>query len=233
MDKLDFGYFNMDCMDGMALFPDKFFDVAIVDPQYGINATKMAMGTNKSRSKDGYPAESAASRLKREYGAKEWDSKPPDERYFKELFRVSKNQIIWGGNYFVLPPTRCVVVWDKIQPWDTFSQVELAWTSYNLPAKLFRYSNTGGANAEKRIHPTQKPIALYEYLIGAFKLRGGQCKVLDTHVGSASSLIAYHRAGIDFVGFEIDKVFYEISMERYKRETAQLSLFDLGMERRI
>lgn len=173
MDKLDFGYFNMYCMDGMALFPDKFFDVAIVDPQYGINATKMAMGTNKSRSKDGYPAESTASRLKREYGAKEWDSKPPDERYFKELFRVSKNQIIWGGNYFVLPPTRCVVVWDKIQPWDTFSQVELAWTSYNLPAKLFRYSNTGGANAEKRIHPTQKPIALYEYLIGAFKLRGG------------------------------------------------------------
>lgn len=87
----DFGYYNMDCMDGMALFPDKFFDVAIVDPQYGLNAPKMAMGTNKSRSKDGYPAESTASRLKREYGAKEWDSKPPDKRYFKELFRVSKN----------------------------------------------------------------------------------------------------------------------------------------------
>lgn len=229
MDKLDFGYFNMDCIDGMALFPDKFFDVAIVDPQYGLNAPKMAMGTNKSRSKDGYPAESTASRLKREYGAKEWDSKPPDERYFKELFRVSKNQIIWGGNYFALPPTRCIVVWDKIQPWDTFSQVELAWTSYNLPAKLFRYSNTGGANTEKRIHPTQKPIQLYEYLIGTFKLSG---VVLDTHVGSASSLIAYHRAGIKYVGFEIDKEIYRLSNERLEREKTQISLFDLGMERR-
>lgn len=127
-----------------------------------------------------------------------------------------------------MPPTRCIVVWDKIQPWDTFSQVELAWTSYNLPAKLFRYSNTGGANAEKRIHPTQKPIQLYEYLIGAFKLSG---VVLDTHVGSASSLIAYHRAGIRYVGFEIDKEIYDLSNARLEREKAQLSLFDLGMER--
>lgn len=91
----------------------------------------------------------------------------------KALFRVSKNQIIWGGNYFNLPPTKCFVVWDKVQPWDAFSQAEIAWTSYNLPAKLFRYSNTGGTNSEKRIHPTQKPIALYEYLVGAFKLSGG------------------------------------------------------------
>lgn len=230
MDKLEFGYYNMDCMDGMARFPDKYFDVAIVDPQYGINAPKMAMGTNKSRSKDGYPAESTASRLKRSIGAGEWDSKPPDERYFKELFRISRQQIIWGGNYFNLPPTRCVVVWDKIQPWDSFSQVELAWTSYDLPAKLFRYSNTGGANAEKKIHPTQKPVALYEYLINAFKLRG-RVRVLDTHVGSASSLIAFHKAGIQYVGFEIDKKIYELSAERLEREKAQISLFDIGVER--
>lgn len=129
--------------------------------------------TNKSRTKNGYPAESTASRLKRSGQVKEWDSKPPTEEYFKELFRVSKNQIIWGGNYFNLPPTKCFVVWDKVQPWDAFSQAEIAWTSYNLPAKLFRYSNTGGTNSEKRIHPTQKPIALYEYLVGAFKLWGG------------------------------------------------------------
>ena len=147
--------------------------MAIVDPPYGINAPNMAMGTNKSRTKNGYPAESTASRLKRSGQVKEWDSKPPTEEYFKELFRVSKNQIIWGGNYFNLPPTKCFVVWDKVQPWDAFSQAEIAWTSYNLPAKLFRYSNTGGANSEKRIHPTQKPIALYEYLVGAFKLSGG------------------------------------------------------------
>ena len=111
--------------------------------------------------------------MKRSGQVKEWDSKPPTEEYFKELFRVSKNQIIWGGNYFNLPPTKCFVVWDKVQPWDAFSQAEIAWTSYNLPAKLFRYSNTGGTNSEKRIHPTQKPIALYEYLVGAFKLSGG------------------------------------------------------------
>ena len=104
MDKLDFGYYNMDCMAGMKLFPDKYFDVAIVDPPYGINAPNMAMGTNKSRTKNGYPSESTASRLKRSGQVKEWDSKPPTEEYFKELFRVSKNQIIWGGNYFNLPP---------------------------------------------------------------------------------------------------------------------------------
>lgn len=103
MDKLDFGYYNMDCMAGMKLFPDKYFDVAIVDPPYGINAPNMAMGTNKSRTKNGYPSESTASRLKRSGQVKEWDSKPPTEEYFKELFRVSKNQIIWGGNYFNLP----------------------------------------------------------------------------------------------------------------------------------
>lgn len=125
MDKLDFGYYNMDCMAGMKLFPDKYFDVAIVDPPYGINAPNMAMGTNKSRTKNGYPAESTASRLKRSGQVKEWDSKPPTEEYFKELFRVSKNQIIWGGNYFNLPPTKCFVVWDKVQPWDAFSQAEL------------------------------------------------------------------------------------------------------------
>lgn len=125
MDKLDFGYYNMDCMVGMKLFPDKYFDVAIVDPPYGINAPNMAMGTNKSRTKNGYPSESTASRLKRSGQVKEWDSKPPTEEYFKELFRVSKNQIIWGGNYFNLPPTKCFVVWDKVQPWDAFSKRRL------------------------------------------------------------------------------------------------------------
>lgn len=129
MDKLDYGYWNMDCMEGMKRFPDKYFEVAIVDPPYGINAPNMAMGTNKSRSKNGYPAESTASRIKRSKGAGQWDNEPPGEDYFKELFRVSKNQIIWGGNYFRLLPTKCFVVWDKVQPWEAFSQVEMAWTS--------------------------------------------------------------------------------------------------------
>lgn len=185
---LDFGYYCIDCMDGMKQFPDKFFDVAIVDPPYGINAPNMAMGTNMSRTGDGYPAESTANRIKRKkinHGAGklknrtlttmnfDWDSRPPEPEYFRELFRVSKNQIIWGGNYFELPPTRGIVAWDKIQPWDNFSQFELAWTSYDVPAKLFRYSNTGGANTDEKIHPTQKPIALYEYLISTFGLAGG------------------------------------------------------------
>lgn len=215
-------------MEGMRRFPDKYFEVAIVDPPYGINAPNMAMGTNKSRSKNGYPAESTASRIKRNKGAGQWDNEPPEEDYFKELLRVSKNQIIWGGNYFRLPPTKCFVVWDKVQPWEAFSQVEMAWTSYDLPAKLFRYSNTGGANTEKKIYPTQKPIALYEYLLRTFRITG---PVLDTHVGSASSLIAYHRNGVKFVGFEIDTEMYEVSNTRLERERAQLSLFDLGMER--
>lgn len=228
MDKLDYGYWNMDCMEGMKRFPNKYFEVAIVDPPYGINAPNMAMGTNKSRSKNGYPAESTASRIKRSKGAGQWDNEPPGEDYFKELFRVSKNQIIWGSNYFRLLPTKCFVVWDKVQPWEAFSQVEMAWTSYDLPAKLFRYSNTGGANTERKIHPTQKPIALYEYLLQTFKING---PVLDTHVGSGSSLIAYHRAGVPFVGFEIDEEMYKLSSERLEREKSQLSLFDLGMER--
>ena len=170
---LDFGYYCMDCMQGMRQFPDKYFDVAIVDPPYGINAPDMAMGTNKVRTGNGYPAESTADRLKRDGQTRDWDKAAPGPEYFAELFRVSKNQIIWGGNYFSLPPTRGIVVWDKVQPWEAFSQVEIAWTSYDVPAKLFRYSNTGGANAEKKIHPTQKPIALYEYLISAFDICGG------------------------------------------------------------
>ena len=225
MDKLDFGYYNMDCMAGMKLFPDKYFDVAIVDPPYGINAPNMAMGTNKSRTKNGYPAESTASRLKRSGQVKEWDSKPPTEEYFKELFRVSKNQIIWGGNYFNLPPTKCFVVWDKVQPWDAFSQAEIAWTSYNLPAKLFRYSNTGGTNSEKRIHPTQKPVALYDWIFKNYAEPGQ--KILDTHLGSGSSRIAAYEAGLDFIGFEIDPFYFQLEEERFAEYASQTSLFHM------
>lgn len=196
-------FFHVDCMTVLKLLPDKCIDVAIVDPPYGINAPNMAMGTNKTRSKNGYPAESTADRLRKgrlNQGAGklkdrallnmncEWDFHPPDREYFDELFRVSKNQIIWGGNYFTyrtstdnngteilcgLPPTRGIVAWDKMQPWDNFSQFELAWTSYDKPAGVFRYSNTGGANKEKKIHPTQKPVNLYEYLISKFGIGGG------------------------------------------------------------
>lgn len=247
IDPQDIGqqFFYVDCITVLRLLPDKCIDVAIVDPPYGINAPNMAMGTNKSRTKDGYPAESTADRLRKgrlNQGAgklkdrallnmdREWDFSPPDKEYFDELFRVSKNQIIWGGNYFELPPTRGIIVWDKMQPWENFSQVELAWTSYDKPAGIFRYSNTGGANKEKKIHPTQKPIALYDYLIAKCQIPPG-ASVIDTHVGSASSLISFYRTGIKYIGCEKTEVYYQSAKERLESEKSQLTIFDLGMER--
>lgn len=232
-----------DCMDYLPEFPDKYFDLAIVDPPYGINAHKMEMGSNRHRKEGGYPSESTASRLKngRLRGSGqlkdriitklscEWDFFPPDKEYFCELFRISKNQIIWGGNYFELPPTRCVLVWDKLQPWENFSQFELAWTSFDKPAAIFRYSNTGGRNDEAKIHPTQKPVALYDWILSKYANPGD--KILDTHVGSASSLIACHENGYDYIGFEKDPCYYELARKRLEDYKAQITLFDIGMER--
>lgn len=246
IDPQDIGqqFFYVDCKTVLKLLPDKCIDVAITDPPYGINAPNMAMGTNRSRTKDGYPAESTADRLrnKRMRGSGkmkdralanmdcEWDLNPPDKEYFDELFRVSKNQIIFGGNYFELPPTRGIIVWDKVQPWDNFSQVELVWISYDSPASIFRYSNTGGANTEKKIHPTQKPTALYDYLIVKCKIPPG-ASVINTHAGSASSLISFYRAGIKYIGCEKDGFYYQSANERLESEKSQLTIFDFGMER--
>lgn len=236
---MEFGFYNMDCMDGMKEFPDDFFDLAIVDPPYGINATKMSMGTNKARKMGGYPSVSTADRVRKgrlNQGAGklknraiqnmncEWDFSPPGQEYFSELFRVSKNQIIWGGNYFDLPPTRGIIAWDKLQPWENFSQFELAWTSFDKPAAIFRYSNTGGANRERKIHPTQKPVALYLWLLQKYAKKGDL--ILDTHVGSASSLVACHKAGYKFVGFEKDEQYFRESNRRLETEMQQLTMFD-------
>ena len=231
-----------DCMDYLPQFLDKHFDLAIVDPPYGINAPKMSMGTNKNRKHDGYPGESTADRFRngrlRGCGtldrivpnmSYEWDSHPPGKEYFDELFRVSKNQIIWGGNYFDLPPTRGIVAWDKVQPWENFSQFELAWTSFDRPALLFRYSNTGGANTERKIHPTQKPVPLYDWLLSKFAKMGD--KIIDTHVGSASSLIACYKNGFEYVGMEKDPQIYELASKRLEEYKSQISLFDMGMDR--
>lgn len=172
--------YNIDCIEFMRKVPDNFFDLSIVDPPYGINADTMNMGSNPFRSRIGGsgPEISTAvkQRSKRFAGGGKlknrilnksdvfWDNEKPSELYFSELKRVSVNQIIWGGNYFPLPPTRGIIAWDKMQPWDNFSQFELAWSSFEMPARIFKYSNTGGANLEKKIHPTQKPIALYKWL---------------------------------------------------------------------
>lgn len=234
--------FEEDCMIGMARFPDGYFDLAIVDPPYGINAPNMQMGSFPNRSrKDGFgsgPAESTAQKIKKGRlnsggGAMknsmlttkscEWDYEKPTPEYFDELKRVSLNQIIWGGNYFPLPPTRCVICWDKRQPWDNFSQWEMAWTSFDKPAPLFSMSSRGGNNHEQKIHPTQKPVKLYRWLLSKFADPG--MKILDTHMGSQSSRIAAQDMGFDFYGWEIDRSYFEAGCERFRNATSQLKAF--------
>jgi site-specific DNA-methyltransferase (adenine-specific) len=233
--------YNMCCIEGMKQYPDKYFDLAIVDPPYGINAPDMQMGSHPNRSRtDGHgsgPGVSTANKVKgrlnqgsgklknRKLNTSniDWDNEIPSPEYFAELVRVSKNQIIWGGNYFPLPPTRCVVCWDKMQPWDNFSQWEMAWTSFDKPAKMFRYSNTGGANSETKIHPTQKPIKLYDYLLFTFAEPGQ--KILDTHLGSGSNRIAADKFGCDFIAFERNKMHFDDQEKRFQQYKSQLKLF--------
>lgn len=205
---LDFGFYNMDCMQGMKEFPDKYFDLAIVDPPYGINLDNN-MGRRKGAKKSSYP---------KTY----WDNKIPDKSYFDELFRVSKKQIIWGGNYFYLPPTKCFVVWRKPQITEdvSFSMCEYAWTNCEGTSKEW----IGMSNEKDRIHASQKPIALYEWLLNRYANKGD--KILDTHVGSASSLIACYNKGFDYVGFELDEYYYTKAKKRLEAEQAQRNIFD-------
>ena len=208
---------NEDNMEMMARYPDKHFDLAIVDPPYGINAPNMVMGTCRK----GNAQLSTAQRIKKgrlnsgggtlknrslNTMSCNWDFEPPTEEYFKELFRVSKDQIIWGGNYFNLPPTRGIICWDKRQPWENFSQWEMAWTSFDRPALICRLSNTGGNNYDKKIHPTQKPVKLYEWTLEKFSVQGSH--ILDTHLGSGSHAIACDNLGFDLTACEIDPEYY-------------------------
>ena len=158
-----------------------------------------------------------------------WDI-APDKEYFSELFRISKNQIIFGGNYFDLPPTRCFLVWDKVNISEQFSMAmcEYIWTSFNDNAKIFRHIPQGNA-AEKRFHPTQKPVALYDWILSRYAKPGD--KVLDTHVGSASSLVACYKNGFDYVGFELDPYYFKLAEKRLNEYKSQITLFDCGMER--
>lgn len=199
--------YNADCMEIMKGFADKQFNLALVDPPYGI-------GINKS------------GRLTKEKGRsyKSWDIKTPDEQYFKELFRVSKNQIIWGGNYFLLPQNRCFLIWDKVQPEDlSFAMCEYAWTSFDESAKIFRYSVQKHTLNENKIHPTQKPVALYKWILKKYAKEGQA--ILDTHLGSGSSAIAAHDGGFEFTGIELDEEYYEAAKERIILYQRQLNLF--------
>ena len=203
---------NIDCMKYMATLPDKAFDLAVVDPPYNIGGDSIHAGRLKRGS--GKLKNRAIQLLDSSF-----DEIPLNENYFDELFRVSQNQVIWGMNYFELPRTRGVICWDKVQPWENFSQVELAWTSFDFPAKLYRYDNrTGG-----KIHPTQKPIALYDWILRNYA-KPGQ-RILDTHLGSGSSAIAAHYFGCDFVGCEIDVDYFNAAKERFDRETRQVAMW--------
>lgn len=212
--------YNCDCLEYMRGLPDEAFALAIADPPYGINAPKMGMGAGYS---DGHYTPSkrlngGGGKLKNRVLNQsdcDWDSKPPTEEFFDELMRVCENVIIWGGNYFRLPPSRCFICWDKLQPWDNFSQIELAWTSFDKPAKLFRQMN-GGFLCERKIHPTQKPVELYVYLLRVFAKEGGT--IFDPMMGSQSSRIAAYKMGFDFVGCELDREYFEKGCERFERE---------------
>ena len=202
----------MDCMEGMKQFPDKYFELAVVDPPYGIDK-----------------AFSQTSRI-RKYGQTLTanDYKPSSE-YFAELNRVSRNQIIWGYNHLsdMLPSCKEFIFWYKHQPVSTYSAGELAWTSFKKTAKCFDYLYFGNVNAEPdRCHPMQKPVALYKWLLSQYAKPGD--KILDTHVGSASSLIACHRMGFDFVGFEIDPDYYRMASERLEAERSQIRWEDVA-----
>lgn len=217
---LDFGYHNMDCVEGMKQFPDKYFDLAIVDVPYGIGECR---DKNHTRGKVAKPKD-----YKAFIGN---DLQSPDKQYFDELFRVSKNQIIWGANHFIskIPyDSHCWIVWDKDNTGD-FADCELAWTSFDSAVRKFKYRWNGMLqenmkNKEFRIHPTQKPVALYEWLLSRYAKDGDI--ILDTHVGSASSLIACYNTNHKFIGFELDKHYYKLSKERLDREMSQMRLFD-------
>jgi len=208
-------YTNEDCMVGMGRFPDKYFDLAIVDPPYGLG-NRLSDGGGKLKN-------TPMSVLYR--NGSQWDIVPNDS-YFVELFRVSKNQIIWGGNYFNLPPSRCMICWDKKQTMPTLSAWEMGWTSFDKPSKIFQRVSTD----LNRIAPTQKPVALYKWLLQNYAKPND--KILDTHVGSASSLIACHDMGFDATGFELDKDYFDKSTQRLDDFMRQPKLEEMAQEER-
>lgn len=221
--------YNMDCMEYMRSLPDKAFDLAVVDPPYGIGCMSMsytADGTERIYGK-------SAARRRNYKRQDDWDIKPGKE-YFTELFRCSKAQIIWGGNYFsdMLPPSKGFICWDKRcddKMRNDFSDCELAWISPGLGvARMYRYIWNGMiqgnmAKKENRFHPTQKPTNLYSWIFKNYAKPG--FKILDTHLGSGSSRIAAYDLGFDFVGCEIDKTYFELQEERFNKHSSQCSLF--------
>ena len=210
--------YNMDCMEFMKQVPDKFFHLAIVDPPYGINAGRRRGDTGRN----GHIKQ-------KDYKYGEWDSKTPDAEYFDELMRVSKNQIVWGGNYFGLPASNCWLVWNKKNGENLYADCELAWTSFDTAVRMFEWRWHGflqekaGEHKQQRIHPTERPFELYRWILQNYSSEGDL--ILDTHLGSGSSRIAAHKEKRVFCGLEIDKDYFEAQEARWKNLTAQLSIF--------
>lgn len=221
-------FLNMDCLPAMKEYPDNFFDLAIVDPPY-------FSGPEKRRY---YGRKTSPIGVKRLYGeTSEWEV--PDNEYFDELFRISKHQIIWGVNYFDYSFGAGRIVWDKVNGESSFSDCEIAYCSFHDSVRLFRYMWNGMMQGksiseghiqqgnkrlnEKRIHPTQKPVNLYRWLIQRYAKES--YKILDTHVGSASSLIAFEEAGLEYIGFEKDEQIFKSALARLESYKSQLKLF--------
>lgn len=197
--------FNADCMEALKDMKDNQYDLAIVDPPYGINQTGMNMGGRKTIKPD---------------KSKKWDVSVPEDDYFTELFRVSKGQIIWGGNYFNIPPSQYFCIWDKGETMygRDFAECEFAWVSSG-GTRIYKKS----PNQLDRIHPTQKPVKLYEWLLMNYAKEGDT--VLDTHLGSGSIAIACHNLGFSLDGYEIDKEYYDAACKRLKQHQSQLTIF--------
>lgn len=207
--------YNADCMEAMKEIPDKYFELAICDPPYGIGID----GQHRSISKN-------PKHNRKEHKQKSWGKSIPDENYFRELERISVNQIIWGGNYFVEhlhKGTKGWIVWDKGQHGLTMSDCELAYTSFNVPTRIV-VMNRVELIKDNTFHPTQKPVKLYEWVISRYAAAGD--KIIDTHAGSGACLLAAHRTQHDFIGFEIDKDYFTEADKRIRSEQAQMSIFD-------
>ena len=203
---------NEDNMELMARYPNNYFDLAIVDPPYGIGANKMTLGNGKRK-------------IYR--GENDWDNETPNKDYFDELFGVSKNQVVWGGNYFQLPLTKHWLIWDKNNGSSDFADGEMAWCSLNKQLKIIKIHWCGSASnwedTNGKIHPTQKPVALYKWLLDKYAKQGD--KILDTHLGSGSIAIACHDYKFHLTACELDKEYFDKAMERINNNTAQQKLF--------
>ena len=201
--------YNIDCLEFMATCKDKQFDLAIVDLPYGIGVDKMTLGNGKH---------------KIQRGGANWDNEIPKAEYWSELFRISNNQIIWGGNYFTeyLQPSRCWILWDKGTGDNDYADGELAWTSFDKVLKIFKKTWVGANanNGTTRIHPTEKPVQLYKWLLKNYAKPGDT--IFDSHLGSGSSRIACYDGGFDFIGCELDKEYFDASVKRFENFKKQL-----------